>query len=134
MRSYEILKRGLECERLIKMNYTEFMNKYKTNYEIVVLRHKGKTFQEIGDHYNLCGSGIAYKYRRFLHSLYRSYCAYLKDHGIKINACEIDDFYIDPAVAIAYIEKEYEELLRLFRNGEPPLLQSFYKKSLLIKT
>ena len=49
----------------------EFMNRNKLDYEIVKLKHAGKTFQEIGNQYKLCGAGIAHKYRKFLFRLFK---------------------------------------------------------------
>lgn len=107
------------------MSYTEFMSKYRLNYEIVKLRHEGRTLQEIGDQYHLCASGVANKYRKFLFRLFRCYGEFLDSNGIG-NACEILEFYVDVAVAIAYMEQVYDDFLRIFRHGKPPLLSGFY--------
>ncbi len=107
------------------MDYTEFMNRNKLNYEIVKLKHEGKTFQEIGDQYNLSGTGIAYKYRHFLFKLFRCYCQFLNRNSIR-DAYDFLEFYVDTAVTIAYLEQVHDDLLSVLRHGEPPLLAGFY--------
>lgn len=108
------------------MNYTELISRYKLNYEIVKLKHHGKTFREIGNQYNLCGAEIAYKYRNFLFKLFRCYREFLSSRGIE-NIDGMFDFYENIAITIASMEQIYDESLCTFRHGEPPLLLGFYK-------
>lgn len=107
------------------MDYMEFMNRNKLDYEIVKLKHAGKTFQEIGNQYKLCGAGIAHKYRKFLFRLFKCYHQFLSSNGI-MDAYEFLEFYVSIAITIAYMEHVHDDSLSVLRHGEPPLLAEFY--------
>lgn len=110
------------------MRYNEFIKNNKKNIEIVMLRHQGKTFKEISNHFNLSASRIRERYQTFIYNLYLCYNHYLTSIEIEINIHNILHFYESVSISVAYLEKTFEEHLNSFRNGAPPIVFGYCKE------
>lgn len=107
------------------MDYLELIKKFEVDYEIVRLKHEKNSYAEIANHLNINKKRIGQRYNKFVVKLFKSYFIYLRSIGIKINSSDIWEFFYSWEIATAYLEQTYEEPLRLYRYGAPPLMIGF---------
>lgn len=115
--------------------YSE-LKKNEKAYQIVLMRdQQSKTYTQIAKELDISLDGVRQIYDRLKRKqiqLYINHIAFALGHEntdiIKSWYYEVNEWYQDWQYISGYFEKEYEEILREYRAGEPGMPEEFIEK------